>query len=249
MSNSTIATITAMSTPNFISLCLTILGALSIVALILNSLGFIQIGDVTLKRTQEGQSTMHNMDEENADADDLLKSKLRQMTNSLRKRIYGLFNMYPACTMTRRALSSSLRFPLYESIGNNHYTKELMPDKFYDYRRRMLTALEDEYTDILTSVSDVHDCNVPNDLPAWKDASTIIERFLDMWLLDVLGMVSDCSRQKIETYQKYLLVYKSCKDKYRATITEACIEKNRAYIRELEVRATSIKNDLGQKKI
>jgi hypothetical protein len=247
MDTSTISTIATMPTVNFVVLCATILGVISVLALILNNMGFLQIGSFTVRKNQEGQTTMHSMDEENADTDDLLKSRLRQMTNSLRKRIFGMFGAYPACAMTKRALSSSLRFPLYESIGNNHYTKELMPDKFYEYRRRMLASLEDEYMDILVSISDTPGCLVQNELPAWEEAEAIVAEYLDRWLLDVVGMVSDCSRQKIETYNKYLKIFSASKDKYRSGIAESCIAKNTIYISELTSRASQLRAEIEQK--
>jgi hypothetical protein len=225
---------------NFIALCFTVLIALVIIGFVLRGVGFIQIGPLTMKKNQDGQTTMHNMDEENADADDLLRARLRQMTTAARQRIVNAFCDYKVCAMTRRALASSLRFPLYESIGNNHYTKELMNERYNNYRSRMLDALEDEYVDIALSVSHNTECLERSTLPDWDVASALVEDILDRWLLDVVRLVAECCRQKIGNYEKYLAIYKGNKDKYRSGIAETCIEKNKRYIVDLDQRAALI---------
>ena len=188
---------------------------------------------------------MHNMDKENKDLDDLLKLKLRQMTNSLRMRIMNFFDMYETCDMVPSALAASLRYPLYESIGNNHYTRELMPDSFHKYRQRMLEALKDEYLHIRLQTNRTACGN--NRLPEWEDVSERVEQFLDMWLRDVVSHVKDCCESKISTYKKYVEYYDANKDSYRTKITIDCIEKNERYVRELDERSIQIAQDIRQR--
>lgn len=216
---------------NLTILCLTAVIALVLVGTWLSNMGYIQLGSFTIRKEQQGQTTMHSMDEENNDLDDYLHMKLRQMTNAFRQRIINMFDAYENCTMTSRALSSAIRFPLYESVHNNHFTKELMPGQFEKYRQRILDALEDEYKDI-ASTSDKTTCG-SNDLPPWKTASIIIEQLLDVWLRDTANLVQDCSSQKLGVYKKYLAMYEVNKDKFRITIANACIEKNNRYVEEL----------------
>jgi hypothetical protein len=102
--------------------------------------------------------------------------------------------------------------------------------------------------DIFTSIGDIDGCVRANELPKWEEAGVIVEEFLDRWLLDVVGMVADCAKQKIEVYTKYLAIYKSNKDKYRIKITEECLEKNTRYVEELTQRAAQIRMELAQKK-
>lgn len=229
---------------NLTVVCLTAVVALVLIGTWLNSMGYIQIGSFTLRKEQQGQTTMHSMDEENNDLDDYLHMKLRQMTNAFRQRIINMFDAYDNCTMTGRALSSAIRFPLYESVHNNHFTKELMPGQFEKYRQRILDALEDEYKDI-ASTSDKTTCG-SNDLPPWKTASVIIEQLLDTWLRDTANLVQDCSIQKLDVYKKYLILYSENKDKFRSAITTSCIEKNNRYVEELnrlsEKLTVTIKN-------
>ena len=244
----TVASIANMPAINLVVLCVTAVSSLVILALILSRAGFIQVGSLTVRKDQEGQTTMHSMDKEIVDADSLLIAKLRQMTNALRKRIANMLGAYPACSMTKRALASSLRFPLYESIGNNHYTRELMSDRYYEYRRRMLASLEDEYTDVLLSVDDIQGCSTVDGLPAWDEIEEAVQDFLDRWLFDVVVMVKDCCTQKLDTYAKYLEIFTANKDEYRIGITNMCITKNQKYVAELEARIAQLRDMLGQKK-
>lgn len=245
MELSIIESVAQMPPTSLVVLCITAAYVISMVFLILRRAGVIQIGNITIRKYQEGQTAMHSMDEENADADDFLKQKLRQMTNSLRSRIVAMFSEYPMCQMTRRALTSSLRFPLYESIGNNHFTKELMPERFDDYRQRMIDALYDEYTDLRISYNDL-DCS-SDEMPPWETVSDNIEQFLDTWLRDVANQVKACSGQKIETYEKYMKLYESNHDTYRFNIAKNCADKNRRYIDELDRRTAQLSKDIKQR--
>jgi hypothetical protein len=244
MNASTVSSIVSMPVGNFIILCVTALGTLGMIGVILDKVGFLQVGPFTMKKNQDGQTTMHNMDNENEDADDLLKARLRQMTTALRQRVINSFGEFRICAMTRRTLASSLRFPLYESIGNNHYTKELMSDRFVSYRSRMLASLEDEYVDIALSVSNNSDCAEPSTIPDWNIATKLVEDILDRWLLEVVRLVAECCRQKISNYEKYLAIYTGNHDKYRAGIAEACVEKNKRYITDLDQRVALIQVSL-----
>ena len=239
------ANITSMPLANLIVVCFTTAVIIAFVGWLLHRASIIQIGPFTFRKEQEGQTTMYNMNEENANADDFVKLRLRQMTNALRQRIINMFNAYHACPMTRRALSSSLRFPLYESIGNNHFTKELMPDRFDGYRQRVFDSLKDEYIDVSTS-SEETTCE-KNNLPSWTVARIIVEQFLDMWLVEVSNLVQDCSRQKLSTYTEYLTTYEKNKDTYRTAIVTSCIEKNKRYTEELSRLSERLSRDIRQR--
>jgi len=243
-----VSSIAGMSTLNLVILCTTAIGSLIVLAFALSKAGFVQIGSLTVRKDHEGHTTMHNMDKEIADADSLLLAKLRQMTGALRKRIVNMLGVYPACAMTKRALASSLRFPLYESIGNNHYTRELMSDRYYEYRKRMLDSLEDEYMDVLLSISDSQGCPTVNGLPSWDTIKDSVQEFLDRWLLEVVIAVRDCCALKVTVYEKYLEFFTASKDEYRVGITNACITKNRRYITELEDRTSQLRMLLDQRK-
>jgi len=228
--------------PNLVVLAFIIVCVLVFFTYLAKHFGVIQIGTFSIRKEQEGQTTMYNMNEEIKDADDFVQQKLRQMTNTLRQRIVNMFSTYTACSMTRRSLSSSLRYPLYESIGNNHFTKELMSERYEKYRLRILDLLKDEYVDIC-SKSGVTECG-HNELPDWPGAKASIEQFLDMWLLETANLVQDCAKMKLDTYGKYLPIYESNKDTYRAGIVKACITKNQHYIDSLDRLTEHLMHDI-----
>lgn len=239
------ASMVSIPVVNLLIICGTLLTLVGLVAMFLKNMGVIQFGSFTVKKDQEGQSIMHSMNEENNDLDDLLKLKLRQMTNSLRNRITNMFSDFDSCEVVPGALAASLRYPLYESIGNNHYTKELMPTSFPGYRQRMLESLRDEYLH-LRRLSGRTSCQI-NNLPEWDDAADRIEQFLDMWLRDLVNYVKDCSESKLLTYKKYLEYYDANKDAHRSRITKDCIEKNERYVRELDERSMQLSRDIRQR--
>ena len=227
---------------NLTVICVTALLALVIIAFVLNRVGFMQFGSFTIRKEQEGQTSMHAMDEENSDLDDYLHLRLRQMTNALRQRIINMFAHFQTCAMTKRTLSSALRYPLYESIGNNHFTKELMPGQVDKYRQRILDSLKDEYEE-LCLMSEEGSC-ANNELPPWKTASVIIEQFLDMWMRETANLVQDCARQKREVYKKYLASFTKSRDGFRISIAKSCIEKNTRYIESIGILVDSLDRDI-----
>lgn len=246
MPSITIQDIANIPTANVIIICVTFTIAIIIIAVSLSRAGVIQFGELTVKRYQEGQSVMHSMNEENADTDMLLQQRLRQMTNSLKSKIICLFADSETCMMTRRAMTASLRFPLYESISNNHFTRELMPDSFSGYRRRILESLEDEYRDIQMSHTDAK-CAYDN-LPYIEPSNARLEQFVDIWLRDVADRVRDCSMQKVETYNKYMRWFEANSDEFRVNITKSCIAKNTRYIDELTRLIAQLTRDIEQRK-
>jgi len=235
-------TIAGLPLANLIVLGIIILCVLGFFVYLAKHFGVIQIGTFSIRKEQEGQTTMYNMNEENKDADDYLQQKLRQMTNTLRQRIVNMFASYTACAMTKRSLSSCLRYPLYESIGNNHFTKELMNERYEKYRLRILDLLKDEYVDLCSNSGET-ECG-HNELPDWSGAKQTVEQFLDMWLLETANLVQDCARMKLETYDRYLPIYQENKDTYRATIVSACVEKNKHYIDSLERLTEHLLHDI-----
>ena len=240
-----LASLAATPVLNLVIVCGTVLVLVAIVALFLKNMGVVQFGSFTIKKEQEGQSINHSMDDENNDLDDLLKSRLRQMTNSLRNRIVNMFGGYDSCDVVPIALAAALRYPLYESIGNNHYTKELMPSSFSGYRQRMMMSLQDEYISI-EKISKKTGCG-SNRLPELDEVSQKIEQFLDIWLRDVVFHVRDCSEAKISVYKKYLEYYEFNKDAHRIKITEDCIAKNERYVLELNERYQKLCIDIRQR--
>jgi hypothetical protein len=186
------------------------------------------IGGIPIKREQEGQSSLYYMNDENQEHDNQLQSRLRQYTTSMRTRIVNAFRGIKMCSMTRRAISFAVRFPLYESVTNNHFTEVLLPANREAYKTRILLFMRDEYEDIYYASVDMT-CGQEK-LPPWEEAGRTVGDLLDDWIAGVVTEVLKTCKQKIETYNKYLPDFEKNDDDYRVKITKDCIAKNERYI-------------------
>jgi len=209
---------------------------------LLTKSGVSSVGTLIIKREQEGQTAMYSMNEANKDTDDVMRQRLREGTNSMSNRILELFNAYKLCPMTRRSLAAALRYPLYESINNNHFTKELMPEKYNDYRQRILDQVHEEFVGVYLASKDIS-CSVDS-LPDWLHSKRIIEQLIDTWLLNTCRAQKDCSLTKIDTYKKYSETFKENKDDFRNKIIDSCIAKNNHYIEEMAKRIIQLSSEI-----
>jgi hypothetical protein len=172
------------------------------------------------------------MNDENQEHDEHLQARLRQYTTGMRTRIINAFRDTKMCTMTRRAMSGAVRFPLYESITNNHFTEVLLPSNREAYKNRIVTNIRDEYEDVFYASTDVG-CGQEM-LPSWEEARGIIDRFLNDWVSAVIQEVIKTCKCKIDTYNKYLPDFEKNGDEYRVKITKDCIAKNERYVELLK---------------
>jgi hypothetical protein len=140
--------------------------------------------------------------------------------------------------MTRTALSSALRFPLYESVANNHFTTELMPDSFDEYRHRIIESLKDEYVTVYLAARETK-CR-EDDIKLWEEAKDIIIKdIIDSWLKQICRESMRTCEKKISVYKKYLPDFETAGDDYRIKIVKGCITKNEQYITNLQRRVVS----------
>ncbi|GHV91991.1 hypothetical protein AGMMS50268_24940 [Spirochaetia bacterium] len=187
-----------------------------------------------LKVEHQNQSTMYDMNEKNYELDDLCRKQMRQITNNMKIHISNIFAELEICTIARLAISSSIRFPLYESVANNHFTTELMPDSYDAYRERILEQMRDEYVSI-SSVSRDIQCN-RDALPVWEEVHARLIDCIDLWLKRISREVMLNCEKKIAIYKKYLRNFEQVKDDWRTGIVRECIEKNEKYMTVLKTR-------------
>jgi hypothetical protein len=219
-----IADLTAMSPLNLIII-------LGFIGLIIGGLLFflnrqknISIGPFTLKKEQENQSTMFYMNVDNADHDEQLQIRLRSQTSAMRTRLVNAFQEYNLCSIMYSALASAIRWPLYESIVNNHFTEVLSPDNIADYKKRIFGLIEDEYRNIFSAASRTP-CPQDN-VPDFDQVRAKLQGFFAQWLQYLIGEVIRTCRQKLDTYNRYQITFAENKDDYRGKIIAQCIEKN-----------------------
>jgi len=158
-----------------------IIGAIVIlitIAIILRKLGVTNLGP--LKMEHRGLSTEHRMNEATDKEDDNCRKQMRQITSNMKINISNIFSVLHICTLARVAISSTIRYPLYESIANNHFTTELMQENYKIYRERIIEMIREEYIS-LSSVSKDIQCN-REALPSWEQVSKMLIECIDLWL-------------------------------------------------------------------
>jgi hypothetical protein len=198
---------------------------------LVKGLGIKNIGPIKLEH--QSQTTMHDMNEKIKDLDDLCGRQMRSVTDRMKIRISNIFAAMDICIPARVSVSSAIRFALYESIANNHFTTELMSDRLPAYRKRIIDTMKDEYVSLASAAKDKQ-CNKA-DLPPWDDMSGKLAECIDGWLKRIGKEVMDACDKKIAVYKKYQRGFEEAKDGYRAGICRECVEKNERYSRELKL--------------
>jgi len=205
---------------------------LVLIAVIIHKLGIISIGPI--KREQRGQSSMYNMNEENYKLDDTYRKQMREVTSKMKRYISNIFAELHVCTLSRLAISSVILFPMYESVANNHFTTELMPEQYGAYRERIIEAMQEEYKSLSTASMDIK-CG-SSTMPSWNTIESQIIGCIDIWLKKISREVLLCCEKKVKVYNKYIVDFEAAKDTYRAGIAKKCVEKNEGYITVLRTR-------------
>jgi len=183
------------------------------------------------KMEHNNTSALYDMNEKIKDFDDHCHRQMRYITDRMKIHIANILDQLNICIPARVSISSAIRFPLYESIANNHFTVELMPDRYQIYRGRIIDNMRDEYESI--SGSKDTQCNRDR-LPPWDEMSNQIIGCIDLWLKRVSKEVMDCCEKKITVYKNYLRSFEKTDDDFRTNICKDCIEKNERYVRELK---------------
>jgi hypothetical protein len=219
------ANLAAMPGSNLLIIFISVACLLVIAAFIMKWLGIMSVGPI--KREQQNQSIIYQMNEENYEHDELLRSQLRDYTDEMRVALVNSFEDFKVDDIVRRALSSAIRFPMYKSINNNHFTKVLMPDKRQAYEDRIIRQLKNEYIDLYNASRRAE----RNALPSWEDgAEKIIMSYFRDWMNNTLREVSETCADKVKTYQNYRQQVKS---EHWLSIIGMCIAKNEDYISKL----------------
>jgi hypothetical protein len=230
------ADIAAIPFANIVALIIGTVAILIIVAIIVfifvRKLGVTSIGP--LKMEHRSLSTEYRMNEATVDEDDICRKQMRHITGNMKINISNIFSELRICAIARVAISSAIRYPLYESIANNHFTTELMPDNYKHYRERIIEMMKEEYIS-LSSVSQDIQCN-REALPSWDDVGKKLIICIDMWLKRISKEVIRTCEKKIAIYNTYLKDFMEASDKYRIDICKNCIEKNGRYINVLKDR-------------
>jgi len=228
------ANLSTMPVANMVTLLvgvsvLLIIAAVVIVTVV-RKLGLMNF--VPFKTEHDNTSSMYYMNEKIKDIDDLCHKQMRHKTDKMKDHISNIFDDMNICAPARYSISSAIRLPLHESISNNHFTTEFMPDRYPVYRDRIIYIIKDEYTS-LAIASKNEQCGREK-LPSWEQVKDILTECIDQWLKQIAKEVMDACDKKIVMYKSYLRIFEETKDNFRTGICKECIEKNERYIRELK---------------
>jgi hypothetical protein len=214
----------------FIGFAILLIIAAILIVVIVRKLGIRSFGP--LKLEHDNNTSMYDMNEKIKDFDDQCHRTMRYITDRMKIHISNMFIPINICIPARVSISSSIRFPLYESISNNHFTTELMPERYPLYRERIIETMKDEYVSLATVNRD-GTCN-RDKLPPWEQMSNQITGCIDLWLKWIAKEVMDTCEKKIGVYKLFLRGFEKYNDDFRSGICKECIEKNERYIREIK---------------
>jgi hypothetical protein len=204
-------------------------GVWAIKTLKIKKIGNIDILEETKKAYEHYNhmaSCQHFMDDEIHDVDDGLRAQLQEIAQSTDLHTMNVLRGFLKSGLLQETLTAYFSLILTTSVIKNHFTKELMPDRYKGYRDRIITQFEDRYRDAYSRVSDME-----TKMPTWDDAKDTMISIVDNWLLRVKEAVKSSCDDKIEIYSRYALRFKD--DEHRAGIIQECIDKNKKYISNL----------------
>jgi len=204
------------------------------IIVLVRTLKIRNIGPIRLEH--QGQSSMFSMNEANRELDDTCRRRMREETGKMKMHISNIFAELRVCALARLAISSTIRYPMYESVANNHFTTELMPERYGAYRERIIEAMMDEYKSLSSASMDINCGHAA--LPSWDEVGKRLTDCIDLWLKRISREALLCCEKKIGVYQKYLRDFEAIKDDFRAGIAKDCIEKNERYAATLKTRTS-----------
>ncbi len=195
---------------NIVVICLGAALLLFVATFALKKLNVRSIGPIQLEH--ESATTMYHLNSENTNCDAACLNRLRAVTNDMRLRLSTIFLQDTICPLGRITINNALRNPLYESVNNNHFTRELMPDHFASFHARIIDKIKYEYVSIAIATKGQCQENMPRD---WEEVELCLLDFVNQWILLVCREVQICCEQKIENYVKYAIAFEKAKDAYR----------------------------------
>jgi hypothetical protein len=166
-------------------------------------------------------SEQHFMDEENKENDEHLKERCQERTINMRLFLQNELSGIIDNPLAVSAICVHFRATFSNAIIKNHFTRELIPERYAKYRERILNELKAEYVNLFLRSE--------NRLPEIDLIMPVIERFLDSWLSMVRDEVCTTCREKISVYERYKVKFEETPN--LKDIVDWCIKKNQDYIR------------------
>lgn len=216
-----------LSTIPFANLTLIVV-AIVIGLILMRRFGIKQIGPI--KIDMEDNDSIASLNRKNDFADSNLKLRMRNYADEMGEMIEAALDkllLIDGCDeyteLAIAALSSSLRFPFYNTISNNHFTTVLMPENIEAYKGRLLFQLQNRYHRIEKRAKGI--------LPPYEKIEYLAEEWLDDFIHTLKAETVITCKEKIRNNDLYK---KSIKSSRWLSIVNENEEKNKHYIKELE---------------
>jgi hypothetical protein len=153
----------------------------------------------------------------------------------LRRSISIELNKDIGCSSMRKALSSSLRYPLLHAAMRNNFKYVLRPENIKFYIERLMKEINFEYEEFAIehaiSYCKVDDNKKCPELPLWESMSEVlVQRLLNDWALLIKQKNIDICHKKIDLYRNFIKSFEELGDTVKVKVAEHCIDKNREYI-------------------
>ncbi|MDR0475563.1 MAG: hypothetical protein LBH43_18055 [Treponema sp.] len=167
-------------------------------------------------------------------------------SDKLRRKLLHFLDNYVKYPFVKRSVSIAIRHPLYNAARRNKFSTVLKPQNIQKYVDGLLEEIKLEYADVnaehVNFICPVHNGKCV-ELPPWKEfEQPIKELLLKEWAYPIKDYRIKISRQKIETYEEYKVIYKDFGNAFMAEKAQQKIEKNRKYIDDLKNRGEIQRN-------
>ena len=163
----------------------------------------------------------------------------------LRRGLSIILNKGIGCSSMRKALSSSLRYPLLHAAMRNNFKYVLRPENINFYIDRLMKEINFEYEEFAIEHTNSY-CVVDNskkcpELPLWENINEVLkQRLIDDWALPIRQKNIDMCQKKIGIYRGFVKSFEELGDIVMVKSIEDYIDKNRmyadAFIRKPELR-------------
>ncbi len=189
-----------------------------VLLVVIKKLGLKKIGPIPLEF--EDRDSMASLNRKNDQADSNLRDRMRDYVDELGETMEACIE---CDALTAYALSSSLRFPFYKTVNNNHFTTVLMPENIAGYKERLIIQLQNRYHKV-EKLSN-------GGLPPFSDKKEIVVEWVEKFICFLKGEVVITCKEKLKNNEQYK---KSIKSTRWNDIISENEEKNKRYIKELE---------------
>ena len=160
------------------------------------------------------------------DLDVELKSKCRRITNDLQtKVIQNLSGFSEMCDISKAALASNLRIPLYGAVDENGFRRKFSKAYIDAYLNSLIEEIKLEYNQY--ALVNLRTCGTIK-MPEYSEIVPYLKPIIkDYWIKKIKEQMIITCEKKISVYEDYLPLFRDLRDSYMMNVVEQCISKTK----------------------